>query len=190
MKVKKSLTLIVILFISISACSKKQKTILEHADEIISVLENKRFNELINYINKDEGLYMAQNISTPMKYYNHLSYDDIESVMENNEEFSFYVADDPSERWNTTIYNFINNTYSINQNRKSKSSYNDFISTIDWGIGVQSISEVFQDCVFVEYYYEPSGLYGDIDWVSIYLIFKESSKGINLIGLACNYAGV
>ena len=30
----------------------------------------------------NEGLYVAQRISTPVKYYNHLSYDDLKTVLE------------------------------------------------------------------------------------------------------------
>ncbi|MCQ2582674.1 MAG: hypothetical protein MJ160_02100 [Treponema sp.] len=182
--------LLTMFIFSILSCSKNQNRILQQADEIISALENKRYNELINYINKDEGLYVAQRISTPVKYYNHLSYDDLKTVMENNKEYSFYIDDDPSERWNTTVYKFLNSSYPIDQTRTRKSSYNEHISIIDWGITVQSISEIFQDCIFVEYYYEPSGLYGAIDWTSVYLIFNETKNGINLIGLACNYAGI
>lgn len=190
MKIKILSILIFLLSFLYFACSNTQNQVKKNADKIISILENKEFDKLSNYIDKDSGLYVAQKVTAPIKYYNHLSYDDIINITESDNKFSFYVDDDPSEQWHTTIYKFLETSFPVSKNRNKRASYNKFISTIEWTLGAQSIFEIFPNSIFLEYYYEPSGLYGDIDWESIYLIFKEENNNIFLIGMACNYTGI
>ncbi len=176
-------------FLCIS-CNETENQTKKTANKIISVIENKNFNELAEFIDKDLGLYVSQKITASFNYFNHISFDDIINATESNKEMSFYIDDDPSERWNTTVFKFLSATFPVSENRKRHVSYNAYISSIDWALGAQSIAEIFPDSIFIEYYYEPSGLYGDLDWQSIYLIFKKEKNNIFLIGLACNYGGI
>lgn len=160
--------------------------ILLKADEIISVLSSNNFENLCNFFDEDSGIYVAERICTYLKYYNHLSYEDIKS----NKEYLFFIDDDPSAKWSTTTINFLSSTFAINKNRNYKCSYNSYISEIDWGDDPKDILDIFGDCIFVEYYYEPTGKYGDMDWESIYIIFKKINDEYKLIALTCNYIGI
>jgi len=42
----------------------------------------------------------------------------------------------------------------------------------------------FEDSIFIEFYYRPSGRYGDIDWQSTYFIFKKINNEFKLVGLS------
>lgn len=190
MRIKITGSIIILLGLLCISCHKIDNQIKRTADEIITILENKKYNELADYIDKESGLYIAQKITAPLNYFNHISYNDIINATENDKKFEFYVDDDPSELWNTTLYNFIDTTFSINIRRNRRISYNAYISLINWELGAQTIQDLFPNSFFIEYFYEPSGLYGDIDWESIYLIFREDNKGIVLIGMACNYGGI
>ncbi len=190
MKIKILGIIIYALSFQFFSCHNTQEQIKKDSAEIISILENKDFNKIADYIDKDSGLYVAEKITAPIKYYNHLSFDDVVNANGSDNKLPFYIDDDPSERWNTTIYKFLDATFSVSKSRNKQVSYNKHISSIDWGLVEHSISEIFPDSVFVEYYYEPSGLYGDMDWESIYLIFKEVDNDIVLIGIACNYMGI
>lgn len=162
----------------------EKKDILIQANNIISILENHNFEMLSGFIDKEAGLYVAENICTDINHYNHLTMDELKN---NNKVYPFYIDDDPSERWETSIKSFLSSTFNINSEKSYKLSFNSYISKISWGLTVKDISDIFGDCIFVEYYYEPSGKYGDLDWESIYIVFKKINNEYKLIGLTCNY---
>ena len=56
-------------------------------------------------------------------------------------------------------------------------------------MGKESILNEIKDIYFVEYYFSPSGKYGNIDWLSVFVIFQKNKNDYKLIAITRNYAG-
>ena len=179
--------LLTIFSLHIEAKSSFDK-LVNQADAVIEILEKKEYEKLCDYIEETNGLYIADAINIPFKNYNYFTFEQIKNIS-NEEIINIRINDDIQESWNTSILNYFKKRFDISRDRLNKKSINKFITDIDWYMGKESILNELKDVYFVEYYFSPSGKYGDIDWLSVYVIFQKNKNDFKLIAITRNYAG-
>lgn len=179
--------LLTIFTLHIEAKSSFDK-LVNHADAIIEILEKKEYEKLCNYIEETNGLYIADAINIPFKNYNYFTFEQIKNIS-NEEELNIKINDDIQDSWNTSILNYFKKRLDISRDRLSKKSINKFITDIDWYMGKETILNEMKDIYFVEYNFSPSGKYGNIDWLSVFVFFQKTKNDYKLIAITRNYAG-
>ncbi len=179
--------LLTIFTLHIEAKSSFDK-LVNQADAVIEILEKKEYENLADYIDKSDGLYIADAINIPFKNYNYFTFEQIKNLS-NEEKINIRINDDIQDSWNTSILNYLKKRFNISRDQLNRKSVNKFITEIDWYMGKESILNEIKDIYFVEYYFSPSGKYGNIDWLSVFVIFQKNKNDYKLIAITRNYAG-
>ncbi len=179
--------LLTIFTLHIEAKSSFDK-LVNQADAVIEILEKKEYEKLCNYIEETNGLYIADAINIPFKKYNYFTFSQIKNIS-NEEKINIRINDDIQDSWNTSILNYFKKRFDISRDRLNKKSINKFITDIDWYMGKKSILNEMKNVYFVEYNFSPSEKYGNIDWLSVYVIFQKNKNDFKLIAITRNYAG-
>jgi len=189
MKMKVLLITLLIFTMKTYADDKEIQLVRDKADAVICILENQNYSQLLKFLDKSIGVYVSDSINIPFNEYNHFTYEQIKNIITDETIYSLKINDDPSEPWKTSILHYFESRFTINHSLLSKSSFNKYISEIDWYMGNETILNEVKNSLFIEYYYVPSGKYGDIDWISIFVIFKKIDNNYILVGISRNYMG-
>ena len=154
--------------------------------QIARILESKSFNNLVEFIDPEIGLYFTDLISMSSKFSNHLTYEEVQNIEIETKICSLYCND--AEPWVTTISNYFSKVFSKELKLLEKISLNKYYKNPhSTSLGYDeknNLINFFEDSIFVEFYYRPSGRFGDIDWQSTYFIFKKINNKFKLVGLS------
>lgn len=163
----------------------QKNDLLEKTKEIESLIAQKKFEQLIQYIDDDMGLFITDNIKMNSFYSIHISKKMLKNIQHDEKKYAFFIDDDPrSPAW-TTLFHYMESRFPLGKKELGNISFNDFYKGNDLDLENSLIKE-WNDMLFIEYYYLPSKDYV-IDWLSVYFIFKKINGDYKLVGLTRNY---
>ena len=154
--------------------------------QIARTLENEDFNALAQFIDPKIGLYFTDLINISSKFSNHLSYEEVQNIESDTTKRPLFCND--AEPWVTTVSNYFSSAFAKDLKLLEKISFNKYYKNPHSSeLGYEeknNLINYFEDSIFIEFYYRPSGRYGDIDWQSTYFIFKKINNEFKLVGLS------
>lgn len=173
------------LFSGYSFDISQKNSLLKKTKEIESIIAQKNFEQLIQYIDDDMGLFITDNINMNSFYSIHISKKMLKNIRNNEKKYAFFVDDDPrSPAW-TTLFHYMETRFPLDKKDLEMISFNEF--SVDNNSNLEnSLIKEWNDAVFIEYYYLPSKEYV-IDWLAVYFVFKQINGEYKLVGLTRNY---
>lgn len=156
----------------------------ELANQTVQCIKDKDFMELQKYIHDEKGVVFAYatNIDSYSPVFSK------KQVGEFGEDYNKYVwgsgthSDELLEL--TSVEYFDKYLYKEDYLNVEKISVNNTIGTSN---AVDNLEEIFNDCVYVEFYYEGTEKNGYLDWSSLKVVMEEYDGELKVVGLINSY---